>query len=331
MTAQPEAAVVTSTPNPPAHATSTDFNPAAWRRRFEQDGYAVLHDALSPDLLTQLRERTERLTDPDQLPAEAAEWVDFEPELLEGRRVVQRVRRPYQADPFFFELARSPELLRLVRPLLGDNLRLHHGKINVKPPRVGSPLEWHQDWAFIPHSNDSLAIVSVLIDNCDAINGPLQLMPGSHLGPLHPHHHDGVFVGAIDPATLALDQARAVTGRAGTVTMHHPMTVHGSGFNRGNRLRRVLFYEYAAADAWPLFYGVEWAEFNARMVCGTPTDEMRLEPVRVRMPYPTASQGQGRIYDQQRQFDKRHFRSADAPDGDSLAADPAIGAATHGV
>jgi ectoine hydroxylase-related dioxygenase (phytanoyl-CoA dioxygenase family) len=309
--------------------TQPDFDPVEWRHRFEHDGYAVLQDALSPGLLGQLRERTDRLTDASHIPPEAADWVDFEPELLDGQRVVQRVRRPYQIDQFFFDLACSPELLRLVQPLLGEHLRLHHGKINVKPPRVGSPLEWHQDWAFIPHSNDSLAIVSVLIDDCDAVNGPLQLLPGSYRGPLHPHHHGGVFVGAIDPTTLPLDHAQSVTGRAGTVTVHHPMTVHGSGFNLGNRLRRVLFYEYAAADAWPLFYGVDWTEFNARMVCGVPTDEMRLAPVRVRMPYPTATQGQGRIYDQQRQLDKRHFRSPYPGDSEIPAEGQEPGAPTH--
>lgn len=282
-------------------------DPQAWLRRFDTDGFAVCLGALGGDLLAALREHADRLTDPQRLAHDARAFVDFEPDLLDGRAVVQRVRRPHDADPFFFELARSEALLSLVRPLLGDHVRLHHSKINVKAPRVGSPLEWHQDWAFIPHTNDALAIVSIMIDDCKAHSGPLQLLPRSHRGPLHPHHHDGSFVGAIDPAQLELSHAQAVTGPAGTVVVHHPMTVHGSGFNLGDRPRRLLFFEYAAADAWPLFYGVEWNDFTRRMVCGEPTVEVRMAPLNVRMPYPSGSEVQGRIYDQQRRFARRHF------------------------
>ena len=283
------------------------FDPVAWRTRVLTDGFAVMPGAITGDRLRLMRERTDRLTDAAAIPESARALTDLEPDLLDGRPVVQRVRKPYEADPFFMELARAPELLDLVRPLIGDHIRLHHGKINVKAPRVGSPLEWHQDWAFIPHTNPSLAIVSILIDDCAQHSGPLQFLPGSHVGPLHPHHHDGVFVGAITPSALDLSDARAVTGAAGTVVVHHPMTVHGSGFNLGTGPRRMLFFEYAAADAWPLFYGVEWREFNRRMVCGQPTDAVRLEPVVVRMPYPNPSEGQGRIYDLQRHFEQRHF------------------------
>ncbi|MGE0314191.1 MAG: phytanoyl-CoA dioxygenase family protein [Lautropia sp.] len=284
-------------------------DPGGWRSAFDTHGFAVCAGGLQGETLARVRRHVARLTDANCIPAEARALVDLEPECLDGHPVVQRVRKPNLADPYFFDLARSPALLALVEPILGADIRLHHGKINVKAPRVGSPLEWHQDWAFIPHTNDSLAIVSVMIDDCTHASGPLQLLPGSHRGPLHAHHHDGMFVGAIDPAELDLRDAHAVTGDAGTVAVHHPMCVHGSGFNVGTGPRRVLFFEYAAADAWPLFYGVDWHDFNARMVCGRSTAQPRLERVFVRMPYPSASEAQGRIYDQQRSFSKRHFES----------------------
>ena len=290
-------------------APAGPFEASDWRTRFLADGFAVMPGAIADERLRMLRERTDRLTDAAAIPEGARALIDLEPELLKGRPVVQRVRKPYEADPFFMELARAPELLALVRPLLGDHIRLHHGKINVKAPHVGSPLEWHQDWAFIAHTNQSMAIVSILIDDCGPQSGPIQFLPGSHTGALHPHHHSGVFVGAIAPSTLELRDARSVIGTAGTVAVHHPMIVHGSGFNQGTGPRRVLFFEYAAADAWPLFCGVEWHEFNRRMVCGEPTDKVRLEPVQVRMPYPNPSEGQGRIYDLQRHFEQRHFVS----------------------
>ena len=79
--------------------------------------------------------------------------------------------------------------------------------------------------------------------------------------------------------------------------------------NTSERQRRVLFYEYAAADAWPLA-GIEplgdLDEFNGRIVHGKPTLRPRLEAVPVRMPLPAAPH-QGSIYENQRNLESRYF------------------------
>ena len=282
--------------------------------QFVDNGFAVSAHALPDRLLQSLRESTDRLMQSGDSDPKIAQAIDHEPRSADQPLVVQRIRKPHTLDAFFMQLAGDACLLDFLVPLLGPDIRLHHSKINVKAPGVGSPLEWHQDWAFIPHTNPSLAIVSIMIDDCGPTSGPVQFLPGSHRGPLHEHHHDGVFVGAIDPACLELERAVPVTGPAGTVVVHHPMTVHGSGYNLGVHPRRMLFLEFAAADAWPLFYGVDWAEYNARMVCGEPTRSVRLESTTVRMPYPNAREGQGRIYDLQRGFTRRYFLPPTAAD-----------------
>ena len=59
-------------------------------------------------------------------------------------------------------------------------------------------MEWHQDWAFYPHSNDDLLAVGVAIDDMTRENGCLMIMPGSHRGKINNHHQDGCFVGAVN-------------------------------------------------------------------------------------------------------------------------------------
>jgi len=277
------------------------------RATYDRDGFAIFPGLLGGPVLAQLQAESDRVF-AEGLRQEASPLFDYEPVPDGTPKVVQRLRKPTAYAPFYMELARQPAILDLVEPLLGPDIRLHHSKINVKAPGVGSPLEWHQDWAFIPHSNRSLAIVSVFIDDCPTEKGPMLMLPGSQLGMLHDHHHDGLFFGAIDPASLDLNTAVELPGPAGTVTVHTPMTVHGSGFNRGQSVRRILFFEYAAADAWPLFYGVDYAEFDSRIVRGHASNQPRLEPVFVKMPYPTAVAGTGKIYDQQQQFALKHFR-----------------------
>ncbi len=282
--------------------------PSQIQTPFERDGFTVLHDQLPRAWLDELRTTTDQLqaTAPDD--AVQARYLDWEPQPdAQGRPQLQRIRKPHEVHPFFDRLARADFILDAVEALIGPDIRLHHSKINIKAPHVGSPLEWHQDWAFIPHTHPGMAIVSICLDTCAEVNGPIRFIPGSHRGPLHDHHNDGVFFGAIDPGALDLGSAVHATGEAGMVSIHHPFTVHGSGFNQGTHDRRILFYEYAAADAWPLFYGVQWSEYNRRIVRGQASIAARLEAVPVRLPYPTATEGQGKIYDQQQRFAKKFF------------------------
>ena len=63
-----------------------------------------------------------------------------------------------------------------------------------------------------------------MLEDVTQENGPLQVIPGSHKGPTLSHHNaDGVFCGAVDPADPDFDLSKAVTltGRAGSMTVHH--------------------------------------------------------------------------------------------------------------
>jgi phytanoyl-CoA hydroxylase len=187
---------------------------------------------------------------------------------------------------------------------------MDHTKLNIKPARGGEPVEWHQDWAFYPHTNDDILEVGVMIEDCTMENGPLLMIPGSHRGPVFDHHYDGYFAGAIDPAAAGLDirEAVPITGKAGSITMHHVRLVHGSRDNLSDRDRPLLLFGYVAADAWPLrsdwFHDLE--SFNAKMLRGKPTLEPRLRDVPVRMPYPPAPH-QGSIFENQKLVKGRSF------------------------
>ena len=132
-------------------------------------------------------------------------------------------------------------------------------------------MEWHQDWAFYPHTNDDLAAVGVMFDDMEMANGPLMIVPGSHRGPIHDHHADGMFCGAMDPANHDVDYSTAIplTGKAGSITVHHVRAIHGSAPNVSDNDRRLLLFQFRTADAWPLLgfpAGIE--KFKELMVCG---------------------------------------------------------------
>jgi phytanoyl-CoA hydroxylase len=191
-------------------------------------------------------------------------------------------------------------------------LRLHGSKLNMKSARYGSPVEWHQDWAFYPHTNDDILAIGVLLDDTDLSNGPMLVSPGTHTGQVWDHHgDDGAFAGLIDPDLIKDEIARAVPcmGKAGSMSFHHVRTLHGSALNTSDRSRNLLLYEVAASDAWPLMGVKDFDEFNSRLLSGDVVVSPRLTDVPVRMPLPPAKL-QGSIYETQSAARKSYFTRA---------------------
>lgn len=194
-------------------------------------------------------------------------------------RMVRRIYEPCTYYPRFRSLSESNHLLDAVEQLLGPNLTFHYSKINMKPPAIGSAVEWHQDLAYYPLTNrDSLAVLFYL-DGADVHNGCLQVIPGRHLGPAMDHTGEGFFQGRI---TEPIDESKAVPleGKAGTAIFMHGMTPHSSAPNSSSLPRRTLILSYRAADAFPIYLGEITVGFEAhlRHVRGIQTGVARFTP-----------------------------------------------------
>ena len=239
---------------------------------------------------------------------------DLEPGHSSDEPRVRRIKKPHVVDPVFAEFMRSPSLTSILQALLGDNVRLHGSKLNLKAPQFGSPVEWHQDWAFYPHTNDDLLAVGVMLDDTTVENGAMYVIPGTHKGPTFDHHGaDGYFCGAIDPEKCGIDFSMAVPceGAAGSCSFHHVRLVHGSAQNTSNRSRGLLLYEAGAADAFPLLGIADYDEFKSRLLCGEETIVPRFRHAPARMPLPPAK-NQGSIYENQTAGSKRYFEFVEA-------------------
>ncbi len=279
---------------------------------YRRDGYLVVPDVLNTGELRELQAVI------DDWIARAAsvdrhdDVYDLEPSHTRAQPRVRRIKTPHKIDRRFNDLVRHPNVVAILSRLIGPDLRLHGSKLNMKAPRYGSPVEWHQDWAFYPHTNDDILAIGVMLDDMEPSNGPLLVVPGSHKGPILDHHADGAFCGAIAPEAIADAARRAVplTGRAGSMSFHHVRLLHGSALNTSNRRRQLLLYEVAAADAWPLMGVANLAEFDSRMIAGERTITPRVTPVPVRMPLPPAAH-QGSIYENQTGSRQRFFATAE--------------------
>jgi ectoine hydroxylase-related dioxygenase (phytanoyl-CoA dioxygenase family) len=254
-------------------------------------GFTIAEGVVDRTMLDRARAVVDAIVANARSVTRSNEIYDLEESHTPDSPRVRRIKEPVDRDALFWHLLRTNGVIDPIKQLIGPNLRLHGSKLNMKSAGYGSPVEWHQDWAFYPHTNEDVLAIGVMLDDVTLENGPLQIIPGSHRGPIYDHQNDGFFVGAIDVIGSGLEVAKAVTltGSAGSMTIHHVRAAHGSALNFSGRPRRMLFYEIAAADAWPLAtflpnYRDFEQFFKERIVMGTATLEPRMVSVPIRMP-----------------------------------------------
>ena len=174
-------------------------------------GAIVVADVLSMDEVQRLRRVTDEFVERARGVTTHNEIYDLEDSHTPDNPRVRRIKLTHKQHPEYGNLVRHPKILAVLRDLWGPDIRFDTAKLNMKSAGFGAPVEWHQDWAFYPHTNDDLAAVGIMLDDCGMENGPMMVVPGSHLGPVYDHHGpDGRFCGAIDPTACDIDLSRAV-------------------------------------------------------------------------------------------------------------------------
>ncbi len=281
---------------------------------YEEQGYLLVENRIPEQALEDIRAEIARFTEEARAMTASNDRIDLEDSHRPEAPRLRRIKLPHTISEPVARLMRSDHVLAPVRDLIGPDLRLHTTKLNMKSAGFGAAIEWHQDFAFYPHTNDDVLAVAVILDDMGLENGPLMVFPGTHRGPIFDHHAEGHFCGAMDLDAAGLDLADAVplTGPAGSISIHHARIVHGSALNTSDRDRRLLFYEMMAADAFPVMGSMTKFEsledYDSRMLCGRPTIEPRLAPVPVRVPLPGPLR-EGSIYEIQKGTAKRSFET----------------------
>lgn len=221
---------------------------------------------------------------------------------------LQRIKTPDQYIKAIAILAKHQKIVNLLDPILGSSIRFDGSKLNLKPPNSSS-IEWHQDWAFYPHTNDSLCTVGIMLDNHTYENGCMSVIPKSHKGPVYDHYLNGIFSGGIDlkKTNIQTENSYDLIGQSGDVTIHHVRTIHGSRPNKTNKNRRFLLFQYKAVDAWPLVQSLQsWSSWNNNIIKGCETNSPRMLSIPVKLPLPTRKLN-GDIFEVQQQIENRYL------------------------
>ncbi len=225
------------------------------RERWEERGYLAFPALLAEDQLGSLQAALGAIIEASRSLSESTHLVDLDA----GHRAdAPRLRRAAlidDIDEVFWDFCRDSVLVDIASDVLGPNVRFRDAFANLKWSGGGAAVDWHQDIAFYPHTNTGTIQFVVALDDLTTERGPLTVVPGSHKGPMYSHYDaDGVWVGAIASELLddaAIESAVQITGPAGSVSVHHALTLHCSAPNHSDRNRPALVITYSAADAIP--------------------------------------------------------------------------------
>lgn len=254
------------------------------RKFFWVNGYLVVENAVSGDLLARLQADFSGWVEESRGHTEAyGETLDGRPRFdLEGghsadKPALRRVNAPIEVSDAYYEAMADSRMTDAVAELIGPNIKLHHTKINSKLPGAATVVKWHQDFPFTPHSNDDLITALLMVDEVTKENGPLEVTPGTHKGPLHGLWHDGKFTGSVGDTVAAECKARAslCTGQAGSVCLMHTRLLHGSTANRSDRPRTLFISVYSAEDAVSYVPNPVPTRFEGEIVRGERTGRVR--------------------------------------------------------
>src|SRR2546425_401759 len=175
--------------------------------QYRREGYVVLRQFFSGDELSRMLSEIEHISRGSTLAQHDNTRVEMEPNQPPDGTALRRIYEPCTHNPCFRDLSESEKLLSCVEQLLGPDLEFHYSKINMKPPAVGSVVEWHQDLTYYPLTNPDSVSILFYLDDADSENGCLQVIPGRHREPLMDHTRNGIFQGCV---TEPVDASRAL-------------------------------------------------------------------------------------------------------------------------
>ena len=228
------------------------------RDQFWHDGFLVVKDAVTPDQLENLRavfagwvEESRQYDDDYGKALDGRARFDLEPGHSAESPALRRVQSPEEISDVYADVMRNARMVDMVAELIGPSIKFHHGKVNSKLPSAATMVKFHQDFTFQPMTNDDMITALLFVDDVTLGNGPLEVVPGTHRGPLYSLWRNNIFTGAVsnDVYEEHKDNTIRCTGKAGSACLMHCSLLHGSAPNLSGIPRTLYITTYYAEDS----------------------------------------------------------------------------------
>ena len=151
-----------------------------------------------------------------------------------------------------YDILKHPVIVAYVNDLLGEHVIGWGSHFFCKMPHDGKAVAWHQDASYWPLSPSKTVTVWLAIDDADVENACMRFIAGSHwkghltYRPSSPEEHNVLSQTVENPEQYGETINDCL--KAGEISIHSDLLLHGSEANESDRRRCALTLRYCTPD-----------------------------------------------------------------------------------
>ena len=218
------------------------------REAWDRDGFFIVRGFAATATVEAMIERIAEL-------ARSIDGGEERPDLVvsrEGRLAeepdpadrLSKIFRVMRSEPVFREFGLDPRVIAMMRDLLGDDVDCFLSQFIFKHPgALGQP--WHQDNYYFRMTPSPQIGIWLACTAATPVNGPLWVVPGSHLEGIHdaePDEREGAGLAYVEITTADTENEQVVLMEAGDLLVFHSHLRHRSTDNQSDSMRAAMVY-----------------------------------------------------------------------------------------
>jgi len=194
---------------------------------YEDHGFVAPVDILTLEEVKKIKEEIEYIE---------KKWPD---ELVGlGRNNVHYI------SPVFDQVCHNSKILDAVESIIGKDILVGGTTLFIKDPDKKGFVSWHQDAKYIGFEPYNWVTAWLAITDANEENGCMRMWSGSHKEKIKDHKdtydENNLLTRGQTVQNVPIEKTTPNILKAGQLSLHHPMIVHGSGPNKSNQ-RRIGF------------------------------------------------------------------------------------------
>ena len=147
-------------------------------------------------------------------------------------------------SPVFDQVCHNQKILDAVESIIGKDILVGGTTLFIKDPDKKGFVSWHQDAKYIGFEPYNWVTAWLAITDANEENGCMRMWSGSHKENIKDHKdtydENNLLTRGQTVQNVPIEKTTPNILKAGQLSLHHPMIVHGSGPNKSNQ-RRIGF------------------------------------------------------------------------------------------
>jgi len=147
-------------------------------------------------------------------------------------------------SPVFDQVCHNSKILDAVESIIGKDILVGGTTLFIKDPDKKGFVSWHQDARYIGFEPYNWVTAWLAITDANEENGCMRMWSGSHKEKIKDHkdtyNENNLLTRGQTVQNVPIEKIVPNVLKAGQLSLHHPMIVHGSGPNKSNQ-RRIGF------------------------------------------------------------------------------------------